>query len=43
MRERREAFAQNPEAITQILKTGGAAALKIATAKMTEVKQKIGL
>lgn len=43
MRERRNEFAKNPEAVMQILKKGGAVALEIATKKMNEVKQKVGL
>ncbi len=42
MRERRNEFAKNPEAVMQILKKGGAVALEIATKKMNEVKQKVG-
>jgi tryptophanyl-tRNA synthetase len=43
MRERRNEFAKNPEAVMQILQKGGAVALEIATKKMNEVKQKVGL
>lgn len=43
MRERRNEFAKNPESVIQILKKGGAVALEIATKKMNEVKQKVGL
>lgn len=43
MRERRAAFAQNPEAITEILKNGATVALEIATKKINLVKQQVGL
>ncbi len=43
MRERRNEFAKNPEAVMQILKKGGAVALEIATKKMNLVKKQVGL
>ena len=43
MRERRNEFAKNPEAVMQILQKGGAVALEIATKKMNLVKKQVGL
>lgn len=43
MRERRNEFAKNPEAVMQILQKGGVVALEIATKKMNLVKKQVGL
>jgi tryptophanyl-tRNA synthetase len=43
MRERRNEFAKNPEAVMQILQKGGVVALEIATKKINLVKKQVGL
>ena len=43
LRERREKLAKNPEAVLEILKSGGKKAKKIAEVKMEIVREKVGV